>query len=89
MTKFLRRSPRRLIVFVAVALFVIATMTTAQANILIWLGSGEGGETFLSCGSSAGNYMYTCNSSGCTGMSNDPANQIAADMMCRELGYGY
>ena len=38
----------------------------------------------ISCGSSAGNFFYNCDNSGCHGMEQNSTNQQIADQMCAD-----
>jgi hypothetical protein len=51
-----------------------------------YMGSTSGGEVFLSCGSSAGNFLYACNYYGCEAPT-DSYNQWVADVLCEEVQY--
>lgn len=67
------------------ALVIVAVhlngMTTVRATSRFSCALGDG--LFVSCGSSAGNFAYNCNSGGvCVANENNPANQAMADEMC-------
>lgn len=47
------------------------------------VGTSDRGETFVSCGSSAGNFTYTCDSTGCYNET-DQNNQWIADGLCAD-----
>jgi hypothetical protein len=82
------KSLLRTIAFIA-ALSVAFTASVAHANSLYLLyDHGDGTTVWLSCGSSAGNTIWTCTSSGCLAHYDDPAgfNQSLADGECSTRG---
>lgn len=82
---------KRLFLAVAIAIFLAATTIAVYANGIYNLyDDGYGRTTWVSCGSSAGNYFYNCYPDGhCEGMYDDPNgyNQGIADYECSERGY--
>lgn len=70
---------------VAVMAGYLLTGTPADAfdRFSCHVGSSSNGETFVSCGSSAGNFVYTCNETGCHDQT-DPNNQWIADGLCQQ-----
>ena len=90
------KSPKRLFrtIAFAAALGIVFTASIAYANDVYLLHDhGNGTTTWLSCGSSAGNTIWTCTSSGCVAHYNDPGgfNQSLADKQCasREMEVSY
>ena len=67
------------------AVLLLSTATTVYANVIFWRGTGTDyygrtNEYFLSCGSSAGNYFYSCDHNGnCTDLGSNGANQACYD----------
>ncbi|HEX8071182.1 MAG TPA: hypothetical protein VF546_14600 [Pyrinomonadaceae bacterium] len=89
MKSFLKKSTRRLLFVTFAAALLGSMMPSAYANAIFLLSDYGGTQVWLSCGSSAGNYTYTCNASGCTSMYDDPwgVNQAGADAECRDRGF--
>ncbi len=57
---------KKLFLAAIVAVFLTATATAVYANNLYFDGyDGYGRTIWLSCGSTAGNYVYVCEDSGC------------------------
>ena len=75
----------RLAVVIALASYL--TVTVTARNLRIWCGlsqSSSGSSVFLSCGSSAGNFLYVCENGTCT-ESTGEFNQYLADQRCAEV----
>ncbi len=78
----------RAIAFVAV-LGIAYTINVAYANSVYLVYDHRNGTTiWVSCGSSAGNTLWTCTSSGCVAHYDDPggANQEVANQLCAGQG---
>ena len=75
----------RLAVVVALASYL--TVTVAARNLRISCGlsqRSDGTAVFLSCGSSAGNFLYVCQNGTCS-ESTGELNQAIADQRCAEI----
>ena len=83
----LKKSTKRLfraIAFIAVLSIAFAASVTYANSIRLLHDHGNGTTVWVSCGSSAGNTIWTCTSSGCEPHYNDPGgvNQKAANDEC-------
>lgn len=78
-----------LLVLLAVAGWVNTTSKAANRFSCVMSVDSDGYPTILSCGSSAGNFLYTCfGSAGCV-IDTDPISQVAADLSCADFAqYG-
>lgn len=74
----------RLAVVVALASYLTVTVTARNRMSCALSQSSDGRSTFLSCGSSAGNFLYTCNNGTCTESPGD-FNQTVADQQCAQV----
>lgn len=73
MRAFLRKAAKLLLRGIIAAALLGTIAVSVYANSIFPLSSdGYGGTTWLSCGSSAGNYTFTCDASGCSAMYDDP-----------------
>lgn len=64
----------------------ISIMVTKAETYCIGADYENGGGTFVSCGSSAGNFIYHCDANGtCTGYTGE-LNDLIADSVCESHG---
>lgn len=74
----------RLAVVVALASYLTVTVAARQ-RISCGLSQSSGGTSvFVSCGSSAGNFLYVCSNGSCSASTGD-FNQYLADQRCAEI----
>src|SRR5712692_8113066 len=74
-------------VLLAIAIFLGSTGQAQSSQFSCILSSGFGEVTVLSCGSSAGNFIYSCNQSGCepaTGSGNDTIANLSCAQYAQE-----
>ena len=75
----------RLAVVVALASYLTVTVTARNLRISCGLSqSSSGSSVFVSCGSSAGNFLYVCENGSCSASTGD-FNQYLADQRCAEI----
>ena len=79
----LKKSVKRLFLAVAAAILLTASSTVTYANSVYYLMPAFGGGTlWLSCGSSAGNYIALCPAGGGECTVDQGTAQQEADQMC-------
>ena len=73
----------RMLCLLAMVIAAVYLNGTRTAHATSRFSCALGGGLFISCGSSAGNFTYNCDSSGvCLAADNNPNNQANADEMC-------
>jgi hypothetical protein len=82
-----KKSTKRLfraIAFIAVLSVAFAASVAYANSVRLLYDHGDGTTVWLSCGSSAGNTIWTCTASGCLSHYDDPGgfNQSLADGQC-------
>ena len=80
----LKKSASKLLLLAVLAPVLIGGATVVYANCLYFVGyTSDGGTIWLSCGSSAGAYVYTCDSSGAC--QQQPAYDGQAQQICAQM----
>lgn len=75
---------RKKVLLVLATLALVTSAATATYAVIFPIESGDGYSYWLSCGSSAGNYFYKCDSDGCVAC--DTCGE-QADEQCALRGY--
>lgn len=80
----LKKSAKKLLLLAVVTTVLSVASVVVYANSVYFVGYRDDGSTtiWLSCGSTAGNYIYTCNSDGCV---DQPGYDPIADNLCAQL----
>jgi hypothetical protein len=76
---------KALLILAVLAVCVAASAKVVYASTIYFISESYGETYWLSCGSSAGNYVALCNANGCT--VDQGTAQQEADMMCAERGH--
>jgi hypothetical protein len=73
-----------IVVILAGYLIVTTTVEATDRFSCGLAGYSGGGGSFLSCGSSAGNFLYICDGNGICSASEGADNQAFADLLCNQ-----
>ncbi len=84
MRKTLKKTIKKLLFVSVLVALLLTSRISVYANVLQWRSTDQNGNNYwLSCGSSADNYFFVCDSNNvCTDLGSDGATQA-----CRDEGF--